>query len=141
MLMFGTNGIEIPLNIVYLCSMFIRTTILSSIKKSLITLLLVSVGCMALASLGDGGKKKKQGLAERQKLSSFSLRSKNISFKSSQLLQSNKRNDLQVFRSVVTYKKDGITVIQPSRNRVSMPRFAAPNSRQMQNVTLRLDLH
>jgi hypothetical protein len=107
----------------------IKRKTISYARKSAITFVLIAAGFVALASLGDGGgnrkkKAKTSGLfTPPPSFGSFSLKTKQVNFRGGKLFSTPPKNEMVSYQALQTYRRGNTIVIQPQKQKVTLPRY------------------
>ena len=112
------------------------------LKKSIVSLSLIGVVALALASSGGGSRKKTSKLfspefAPIKTSTGFSMRS-GVTYAGSMITSVHKNRTSMNFNSLVTYQKGNVIYILPNQHRINLTRAQKSN---LNLVDVKINLH
>ncbi len=123
--------------------MFKREKILSAVKKTVTSFVLIGIGCLALASMGGGGNKKdktvKPEFTPIRTTNGFTLKA-GPAYHGSMIFGQEKTKSLVAYNSIVTYQRGNTTYILPVKYKLQTS-SASQSGSSLQMFNLRIKIH
>jgi hypothetical protein len=111
-------------------------------KKALFSLILISIGALAIASMGGGGSNKKDKTVKPEftpirTTNGFTLKAGPV-YHGSMVFTQQKNNNLVSLNSIVTYQKGNTIYILPYRYKLQTSTLQPGSSLQMFNLRIKI---